>query len=127
MSLEDLPAGWDVWNEGETEVVLVYRPDVFDGEDFPAPCIPTLYLTKGKRTRRPGRDRPAPDDPWYVTLSLEPDVARDAEQYPDRSAAVAGAVDLATRFARGAVDYRALYQVPREEYLDELDRLTGGD
>jgi hypothetical protein len=34
-------------------------------------------------------------------------------------------VDLATRFAEGDVDYRALYQVPREDYFARLDDLTG--
>ena len=31
---------------------------------------------------------------------------------------------LAERFAAGEVDYRGLYQVPREAYLDELDALS---
>jgi len=51
---------------------------------------------------------------------------RDADaRFDSRSAAVAGAVDLAERFAEGDVDYRAAYQVPREAYLDGLDDLTG--
>lgn len=125
MSFETLPPGWEVWNEGETEHVLVYRPDVFDSHSFPAPCLPTLYLTKGQRGRRPGQHRPDPGDPWYVTLSLEPEVTRDTEQYEDQDAAIEGALSLADRFAAGDLDYRALYQVPREAYLDELDRLTG--
>lgn len=125
MAFDSLPEGWELWNEGETEHVLVYRPDVFDSHDFPAPCLPTLYLTKGQRGRRPGQHHPAPDDPWYVTLSLEPEVTRDTDRYDDRDAAIEGALRVAEQFAAGDIDYRALYQVPREEYLDELDRLTG--
>jgi quercetin dioxygenase-like cupin family protein len=114
------PHRW--WNEGEEELILAYRPDVFDSDAFPAPCLPTIYLTRGRRTRRPGAQR-AGDD-WYVTLYLEPEVDRDADSYDDRPTAVDAAVDLANRFAAGGVDYRALYQVPREDYLDELDDLT---
>ena len=125
MDFEDLPTGWQVWNTGETRSILAYRPDVFDSESFPAPCLPTIYLSKGKRGRRPGRHQPAPTDPWYVTLYLEPDVNRDRERYDSRAEAVAAARDIAADFAAGDIDYRGLYQVPREEYLDELDALTG--
>jgi hypothetical protein len=125
MAFDELPAGWQVWNAEETRCILAYRPDVFDSEAFPAPCLPTIYLSKGKRGRRPGRHEPAPTDPWYVTLFLEPDVNRDEETYDSRAAAVEGARDLAARFTAGEIDYRGLYQVPREAYLDELDELTG--
>jgi len=124
MELDGLSDDWTVWNQTETELVLAYRPDVFDSEQFPAPCLPTIYLTRGKRTRRPGADRTGED--WYVRLYLEPEVDRDAETVSDRETAVENAVELANRFADGEIDYRALYQVPREAYLDELDSLTGG-
>ena len=120
-----LPAGWTVWNESEHRCVLVYRPDVFDTHDYPAPCLPTIYLTHGRRSRRPGTDRSTVGDSWYVTLYLEPDVDRDADRFAAREAAVAGAIDLAERFATGAIDYRGLYQVPRKEYFAKLDELTG--
>jgi len=123
MDLEALAPGWTVWNETETELILAYRPDVFDTENFPAPCLPTLYLTRGKRTRRPGADRTGED--WYVTLYLEPEVDHRAASVQDRDDAVAVAVDLANDFAAGEFDFRSLYQVPRAEYLDELDELTG--
>lgn len=123
MNLESLSDDWTVWNRTEAKLILAYRPDIFDSENFPAPCLPTLYLTQGRRTRRPGADRTGED--WYVTLYLEPEVERDSESFTDRGAAVEGAVSLANRFAAGKLDYRSLYQVPREAYLDELDRLTG--
>lgn len=123
MDLSALSADWTVWNETEEKLILAYRPDVFDTERFPAPCLPTIYLTRGRRTRRPGAERTGQD--WYVTLYLEPEVERDADRYETRDAAVEGAVDLANRFDEGSLDYRSLYQVPREAYLNELDDLTG--
>ena len=123
MGLDALAEDWTVWTESEEKLVLAYRPDVFDSHAFPAPCLPTIYLTRGKRTRRPGTGRLGDD--WFVTLYLEPEVDADTERFEDRESAVSEAVDLANRFASGAFDYRALYQVPREDYLDELDDLTG--
>lgn len=124
----DLPGGWVRWSEAEEKLVWAYRPDVFDGGEYPPPCLPTLYVTRGRRSRRPGGDRdPRPDASWYVTLFLEPEVSRDAEEFPDREAALAGARDLARRFAAGEIDYRALYQVPREAYFERLDELTDGN
>lgn len=125
MTLENLPDGWEVWSNEASKVVLAYRPDVFNSQSFPAACLPTIYLTKGQRDRRPGKDRPAADDPWYVTLFLEPDVSHDRETYDTRDDAIEGAVDLAGGFTSGDIDYRGLYQVPRPDYFDRLDELTG--
>lgn len=124
MGFEPVPAGWRIWADGGEKVVLVYRPDVFDSDAFPAACLPTIYVTKGRRRRQPGRQT-RPDDPWYVTLYLEPDVNRSAERYDSRDEAEHGARELAREFAEGAVDYRGLYQVPREGYFEKLDELTG--
>lgn len=127
--LAALPDSWTVWNESEDgRVVLAYRPDVFNGDAFPAPCLPTLYLTHGKRTRRPGSNPGTADDDWHVTLYLEPEVhLRETNRFPTRSAALECLVELAERFDRGEIDYRDLYQVPREAYFDRLDELTGSD
>lgn len=119
------PAGWTAWSEAPERLVLAFRPDVFDGGAFPAPCLPTIYATKGRRSRRPGRPDPDPDDPWMVTLYLEPEVSRDPVEFPDREAAMAGARELAYEFAAGKVDYRGLYEVPREAYFRKLDELVG--
>jgi len=123
--MDDLPDGWVTWSEQAGNVVLAYRPDVFDTEAFPAPCLPTIYLTHGRRSRRPGRQRPDDTTPWYVTLYLEPEVDCGTEEFESRSAARAGANALAGRFSDGEIDYRSLYQVPRPAYLDRLDELTG--
>ena len=101
---------------------------MFDGSEFPAPCLPTLYVTRGRRNRRPEGNRNLPPDaPWMVTLFLEPEVNRPPDAYDSLSAALAAAEELTRRFAAGEVEYRDLYQVPRDRYLAELDALTGRD
>ncbi|WP_267640143.1 DUF5820 family protein [Haloarchaeobius amylolyticus] len=128
-TLEDLPAGWTVWNEEpDGRCILAYRPDVFDSEQFPAPCLPTLYVTRGRRNhRRPGVSREdATTGAWYATLYFEPDVQlQETNRFDTREAAITGAVELAGRFADGEIDPRDVYQVPREEYFEKLDELTG--
>ncbi|MCY4729120.1 hypothetical protein KY092_00955 [Natronomonas gomsonensis] len=120
--------GWQVWNAEDARVILAYRPDVFNGSEFPAACLPTVYVTRGRRNRRPEGNRNLPPNaPWMVTLYLEPEVNRDPDAYDTRSAALDGAVELTHRFADGDIDYRGLYQVPRERYFEKLDELTGRD
>ncbi|SDQ98599.1 DUF5820 family protein [Natronobacterium texcoconense] len=127
--LTELPDTWNVWSdEDDGRLVLAYRPDVFDAEEFPAPCLPTLYLTHGKRTRRPGTNpaNTTDADDWFVTLYLEPDVTIEGNhRFPTRADALEYAVDLAGAFDAGEIDYRDCYQVPRDRYLDRLDELTG--
>jgi len=124
VSFDDLPDEWRVWNdEPGGRAVLVYRPDVFDTESFPAPCLPTIHVSNAARNARPGAARTT--DTWHAVLLVEPEIEGPVERFDDREAACAGAVELAGQFAEGRVDYRALYQVPREAYLDRLDELTG--
>ena len=125
MEFDGLADGWQVWSAEPTKAVVTFRPDVFDTQAYPAACLPTIYVTKGRRGRRPGRDVPAPDASWYVTLYLEPDVSHDELVYETQEAAETGAVALSTQFVRGEIDYRELYQVPRPEYFEKLDELTG--
>lgn len=127
MALDGLADGWEVWSDEETKVVVAYRPDVFNTADFDAACLPTIYLTKGKQGRRPGRDHPNPADAWYVTLYLEPDVHAGQESFDNRQAAHDHIVSLSERFVAGDIAYRDLYQVPRPEYFDKLDELTAGE
>ena len=122
----ELADGWRVWSDADDRLVLAYRPDVFDGEGFDAACLPTLYVTRGHRSRRPGGTRNLPPDaPWVVTLFLEPEVSTPSREFDSPGTAVEGALDLAAEFARGEVDYRSLYQVPRPDYFERLDELTG--
>jgi hypothetical protein len=126
-SLPDLPAGWSVWNaEPGGRVILAYRPDVFEGSSFPAACLPTLYVSPSDPDQRPGA-RGRSDSRWHVSLYLEPEVRvrdRDAD-VADRETAIETARTLAADFSAGEIDFRDVYQVPREAYLDELERLTG--
>lgn len=124
-----LPENWTVWNEdADGRLVCVYRPDVFDGDAFPAACLPTLYLTHGRRTRRPGRNPTTQDDDWYVTLYLEPDVPLDfGDRFATRTEALEHLRTVAMAFDAGEVDFWEPYQQPRESYLERLDELTGRD
>jgi hypothetical protein len=123
VTFESLPAGWTVWHEENGgRAILAYRPDVFDTESFPAPCLPTIYLSPGSPRRRPGQRT---TDEWTVTLYLEPDVEARVETVSTREEAVATAREFARAFAAGDVDYRDAYQVPRDAYLDRLDALLG--
>lgn len=122
----NLGEGWVVWSAEDDRAVLAYRPDVFDGAAFPAPCLPTVYVTRGRLNRRPQGNRHLPPDaPWLVTLRLEPDVERSPDTYDSRTDAIEGAERLTKRFASGKIDYRSLYHHPRDAYLDRLDELTG--
>ena len=126
MDTEDLPSGWVCWSDEPDRAVFVYRPDVFDSRAFPAPCMPTLYLSNGPhRNRRPEQRHGVSSGEWYLTLYLEPDVVLEENRYDDRTSAAGAGEDLARRFAAGELDYRGIYQVPREEYLARLDELTG--
>lgn len=125
MSLDSLSDEWVVWNEEQARIVLAFRPDVFDGGDLPAACLPTIYVTRGRRDRRPGGERVGEN--WYVTLYLEPDVDCGTDSYDSRGEATAAAVMLAETFANGDIDYRSVYQVPREAYFERLDELVGGE
>ncbi|MFW5939936.1 MAG: DUF5820 family protein [Halolamina sp.] len=125
MGLEDLPDSWTVWTEQrDGRVILAYRPDVFDADEFPAPCLPTIYVTDGSRANRPGAGQYATDE-WHATLFAEPEIELENQTRDSRDAAIDAAVDVAERFANGEIDYRAAYQEPRERYLAALDERTG--
>ncbi len=127
MERASLPDGWRVWNEEpDGRVILVYRPDVFNSQDFPAVCLPTLYVTNGSPRRRPGSGA-VETDQWHVKLFFEPEIEAESERYDSREDALAGAVGCAERFVDGDVAYRELYQVPRPDYFNELDRLLDID
>jgi hypothetical protein len=121
----DSPSGWTVWNdEPRGRRILVFHPEVFnESNDLPAPCLPTVLVSNRSRAARPGAAR-VRTGTWHVVLTLEPEVEAVAEEYDSRADAVAGANDIARRFAAGEIDYRAAYQVPREEYFERLDEVV---
>jgi hypothetical protein len=124
MSFDSLHEDWTVWNdEPAGRAILVYRPDVFDGQAFDAECMPTIHVSNTSRQQRP-EAKYVRTSTWHATLFLEPSIEGPTETFEGREAAVDGAVRLAARFARGDVDYRSLYQVPREDYFAKLDELT---
>lgn len=120
------PDGWVVWNdEPEGRAVYVFRPEIFDSQAFPPACLPTLTVSPSSPDRPAGEG--IGEGSWYVTLYLEPDVRlRELDRrFDSREGAISGARELASDFVSGAIDFRSYYQVPREEYLDELESLTG--
>jgi hypothetical protein len=127
-SQTDPPSGWATWtDEDGGRLILAFRPDVFDAERYPPPCLPTVHVSNGPTRRRPGA-RGRPTDRWHVTLRLEPEVrVGDQTEYDSCESAREAARDLARRFDAGEVDYRDAYQVleGRRAYLDRLDELTG--
>lgn len=122
-----LPKGWRVWNEeDEGRVILVFRPDVFDSQQFPPECLPTIYVSqRPPQERLPRLDAERSD--WYVALRLEPEVQVQTvgSQHETRDAAIDEAVEIAESFVAGEIDFRESYQVPRDEYLDALEAYTG--
>lgn len=127
MALADLPDDWAVWHDDGGRLVLVFRPDVFEGEAYDPARLPTLYVS----TRAPdvpmrrGGER---SDGWHVACTLEPEVrVHELESaHETRAAAVEAAVEAAQRFSRGAVDLDDVYATqPPETYLSRLDELTG--
>lgn len=123
------PAGWEAWNEEPGgRLVWVFRPDVFDGGDYPPECLPTIAVAPGRGPdQRP--ERRARSAAWYRACYLEPTVRiREADAtYDSRPEAIEGATSLAEAFSAGDLDFRAAYQQPRPEYLAKLDELTGAE
>lgn len=119
------PAGWTVWHEEDgARLTLAYRPDVFDSAAFPAACLPTIAVAPGNGPDQLP-ERRARQSGFYRALFLEPTVrvrAADAT-YDAWEAAVSGAINVAAAFADGEIDYRGVYQAPREDYLATLDDL----
>ncbi|ELZ94251.1 hypothetical protein C440_11538 [Haloferax mucosum ATCC BAA-1512] len=123
--MTDLPDGWTLWNdEQEGRRILAYRPDVFNESSFPAECMPTIFVWNGSRAKRPGATQ-IRTETWHAVLYLEPEIEAVVEEFDSRETALEGAEAIAQQFADGEIDYREAYQIPREDYFDKLDELTG--
>lgn len=130
MSIEGLPDGWEVWDLAAGDrLILVFRPDRFDGDEFPPACLPTIYVREGEQDlSRVGPD-PAPgtEATWAVTLFLEPGVSAPQGVSESWDEACELAVERAHAFVDGEIDIDGMYQRPRELYLEELHGLIGDD
>lgn len=119
---DELPDAWAVWSaEPHGRVVLAFRPDVFDAERFPEPCLPTIYISPERDRRTLPAD--ATTRRWRVELRLEPDVLLTDRCSTDWDGAVAAATDLARAFLAGEFNLRTPYHDPRGTYLDALEDL----
>lgn len=126
-SLDTLPDGWEVWNYEEGgRVILAYRPDVFDSNQYPPACLPTITVGPGDSPDRPP-ERRARGGRWHAVLYLEPSVRarRHDADCDTRDEAVEAAIRLAQQFVDGGIDYREPYQLTREQYMKQLDELVG--
>lgn len=122
----ELPDGWTTWHsETRGNHIIAFRPDVFDGSEYPAPCMPMIHLSNRphRHSRPEQRITGYSSDRWYVTFFLEPDVVLADSRFETREEAMNELFDLAARFTIGDLDYRSAYQIPRERYLDRLDTL----
>lgn len=129
MSLDALGDAWTVWDhEPGNRLILAYRPDVFDGSDLPAACLPTIYVREGQQDLRHAGPQPASgtEGSWTVTLFLEPEVSDRIGSCVSFEAAMELAVETATAFSNGELDINGMYQLPREDYLERLHALIDG-
>ncbi|MDY6780671.1 MAG: DUF5820 family protein [Halobacteria archaeon] len=119
----DLPDGWVVWSD-EDGVVICYKPDVFNADEYPRPCLPLVTVTKADSGTVGGREG------WRVTFHMEADVkSYELQQvvigYED---AVDYMIEVAEDFSAGEYDLRDFYAEGdvREEYVRRVERETQG-
>ena len=48
-----IPDDWTLWSVDDSRLILAYRPDIFDGSDTVPACMPMIYLSRGRRSKRP--------------------------------------------------------------------------
>ncbi|MFP4174413.1 MAG: DUF5820 family protein [Halobacteriales archaeon] len=117
-----LPDGWYVWSD-EDGLVACYRPDIFDADEYPRPCLPLITVTEASRGTAGGRDG------WRVTFHVEADVpARGLRKtVAGYDSAVDYAVEIARNFAEGEYDIAGFYAEGdvRDEYVARLEHETG--
>lgn len=118
----ELPDGWVVWSEDDG-LVVCYRPDIFNGDDYPRPCLPLVTVTEADRGTAGGRDG------WRVTFHVEADVpARRLRNFvAGYDEAVDYVVEIARGFNEGVHDPAEFYAEGdvRDEYVARLREETG--
>ena len=119
----ELPEGWVVWSEDDG-LVVCYKPDVFNGDEYPRPCLPLITVTKADRGTVGGREG------WRVTFHIEADVpAYDLRKVViGYDEAIDYVVEIATNFNAGEYDFAEFYAEgdARDEYVARLEEETEG-
>jgi len=117
----ELPDGWVVWSEDDG-LVVCYKPDIFDGDQYPRACLPLITVTKADRGTVSGREG------WRVTFHVEADVPAHSlrKAVVGYDEAIEYAVEIATKFNAGEYDPAEFYAEGdvREEYVARLRRET---
>lgn len=110
---DDLPNGWEVWSE-EDGLVICYKPNVFNGGEFPPVCLPTI---SAGRSERGG---------WKVSFYIEADVEarRLRKEFKEYSDAVNYIVDLTEKFNKGNFDIKDFYAKGdvRKDYVEKIEK-----
>lgn len=129
MDERELPRGWTTWHGGVDDIlVLTFRPDIFDGSAYPAPCLPTLAVKPERSRGRRGRPRSSRSGgTWCAELTIEPNVTLGRRTAPDRATAIDRGIELAEQFVCGSIDLREAYPEPREAYLEKVEELVGNE
>jgi hypothetical protein len=113
----ELPDGWVVWSEDDG-LVVCYKPEVFDGDEYPRPCLPLMTATKADRGTVGGREG------WRVTFHVEADVPAHSlrKTVAGYDEAVDYVVKTAAKFNAGEYDPAEFYAEgdAREDYVARL-------
>jgi len=117
-----LPDGWYVWSDDDG-LVACYKPDVFDADEYPRPCLPLVTVTGASRGTAGGREG------WRVSFHVEADVParslrRTVAGYDE---ALDYAIEIARDFSAGEYDIASFYAEGdvRDEYVARLEHETG--
>jgi len=119
---QKLPEGWVVWSEDDG-LVVCYKPELFDGEEYPRACLPLITVTKADRGTIGGREG------WRVTFHIEADVPAHSlrKTVTGYDEAIEYVVETAKKFNAGEYDPAEFYAEgdARKEYVarlrDEID------
>jgi hypothetical protein len=118
----ELPDGWYVWSEDDG-LVVCYKPEIFDADQYPRPCLPLVTVTEADRGTVGGRDG------WRVTFHVEADVpAYDLRKVVlGYDEAIDYVVEITRKFSRGEYDIAGFYAEgdARAEYVARLEEETG--
>lgn len=120
---QELPEGWVVWSEDDG-LVVCYKPDVFDGDQYPRACLPLITVTKADRGTVGGREG------WRVTFHVEADVPAYSlrKVVTGYDEAIEYVIEIAMKFNEGVYDPADFYAEGdvREDYVARLREETDG-